>query len=222
MRRLISRVVLCLFVYFISVFVLGRTFDAVANLLAKAGSPELWTVLHQHPFGRGILIGLLAGLMPLDFWLSVSGFFSADISEFLRKLELEQMKKWVVVLFSPFMVAVLGEWIIDWHKMHSKQLTVLSKSSSMPISTIFEGFFSTSCRNVSDVRLDMWGDNFQYQCSLHILWVSVLLMTAGYSLAPWIRARLQPTQMTEHEESIVDFSGDNDPESKTTERTEER
>src|SRR5580658_6937584 len=138
MRRLISRVVLCLFVYFISVFVLGRTFDAVANLLAKAGSPELWTVLHQHPFGRGILIGLLAGLMPLDFWLSVSGFFSADISEFLRKLELEQMKKWVVVLFSPFMVAVLGEWIIDWHKMHSKQLTVLSKSSSMPISTIFE------------------------------------------------------------------------------------
>lgn len=168
MRRLISRIVLGLFIYFTSVFVLGRSFDGVANFLAKIGAPDLRVALHQHPFGRGLLIGLLAGLVPLEFWLSVSGFFRADVPQFLKNLDLEQMKKWAIVFFSPFMIMALLEWAVDWHAMHSKQLTVLSESSSMPISTIFEGFFATNCRNVSDVRLDLWSDNFQFHCSLHM------------------------------------------------------
>ena len=179
-------------------------------------------VLRQHPFSSGVLIGLVSGLIPLDFWLSVSGFFRADILEFLKKLDLEEMKKWVFVIFSPFMIMTVLDWVIDWHAMHSRQLTVLSNSSSMPISTMFDGFFSTNCRNVSDVRLDIWTNNFDYQCSVHILWVSSLLTAAGYSLAPWIRAHLQPTQMIDLDEPVAESSDAIDPESKMAESVEEK
>jgi hypothetical protein len=188
-----------------------------------AGSPELWVALHQHPFGRGFLQGLLAGLIPLEVWLSISGFFSADIPEFLKKMDLERMKIWVVAIFSPIMVMVLFTWLMDWYATHSKRVTVLQESSSLPpISTLFEGFFSTNCRNVSDIRLDLWGDNFLFHCAIHIQLISVFLMTAGYSLAPVIRAHLQPTQMREHEESAIDSGDEAEPESKMAESTEKQ
>jgi hypothetical protein len=107
--------------------------------------------------------------------------------------------------------------------MHSKRVTVFQETSSVPpISTIFEGFFSTNCRNVSDVRLDLWGDNFLFRCTIHVLLISAFLTTAGYSLAPVIRAHLQPTQMRGHEESVTDSSDETDPESKIAESTEKQ
>ena len=222
MKRLFLRVIVCVFVYTTSVWVLGRTASALAYLLSKAGSPELWEVLHQHPFGRGIVTGLLAGLIPLEVWLSVSGFFSAEIPEFLKKLDLERMKVWIVALYSPIMIMVLLTWLIDWYAVHSKRVTVLQESSSVPISTIFEGFFSTNCRNVSDSRLDLWSDNFLFHCTIHIRLISTFLMAAGYSLAPVIRAHLQPTPVTEDEEPIAGSADDIDPESKMAESTEKQ
>jgi len=222
MQRLFLRVVLCVFVYINSVWIVGRTANALAYLLSKIDSSSLWGVLHQHPFGRGILVGLLAGLIPLEFWLSVSGFFSADVPEFLKKLDLERMKIWVVAFFSPIIIMALLSWLIDWYAMHSKRVTVLQGSSSVPISTIFEGFFSTNCRNVSDVRLDLWSDNFLFHCTIHIQLISAFLTSAGYSLAPLVRAHLQPTQMTDFEESVADSSEEIDPESKMAESTKEK
>jgi hypothetical protein len=190
--------------------------------LSKAGSPELWEVLHQHPFGRAIFTGLLAGLIPLEVWLSVSGFFSADIPEFLKKLDLERIKIWVAALYSPIMILALLSWLVDWHAMHSKRATVLAEAPSVPISTIFEGFFSTNCRNVSDVRLDLWSDNFLFHCTIRIQLISAFLMAAGYSVAPIIRASLQPTQMTDHDESATGSAEEADPESKMAESTEKQ
>jgi hypothetical protein len=190
--------------------------------LSKAGSPELWDVLHQHPFGRGIVTGLLAGLIPLEFWLSVSGFFSAEIPEFLKRLDLERMKVWIAAIYSPIMILALLTWLIDWYAIYSKRVTVLAGGSSVPISTIFDGFFSTNCRNVSDSRLDLWSDNFLFHCTIHIQLISAFLMAAGYSLAPVIRARLLSTQMTDHEEPVAECSDEIDPESKMAESTQEK
>jgi hypothetical protein len=187
-----------------------------------AGSPELWLAIHQHPFGRGFLQGLLAGLIPLEVWLSISGFFSADIPEFLKKLDLERMKIWVAAIYSPILILALLDWLVDWYAIYSKRVTVLSEGSSLPISTIFDGFFSTNCRNVSDSRLDLWSDNFLFHCTIHIQLISAFLMAAGYSLAPVIRAHLQPTQMTDNEESVAESSGEIDPESKMTESAQEK
>lgn len=222
MRRLFLRVIVCVFIYTTSVWALGRTAVALAYLLSIAGSPELWVALHQHPFGRGFLQGLLAGLIPLEVWLSVSGFFSADIPEFLRKLDLERMKVWIAAIYSPIMILALLTWLIDWYAIYSKRVTVLAESSSVSISTIFEGFFSTNCRNVSDTRLDMWSDNFLLHCTIHIQLISAFLMAAGYSLAPIIRAHLEPTQMTEPEEPVTDSSDEIDPESKMAESSEKQ
>jgi hypothetical protein len=168
------------------------------------------------------MFGLFAGFIPLEVWLSVSGFFSADIPEFLKKLDLERMKIWVAAFFSPIMIVALLGWISDWHAMHSKRATVLQESSSAPISTIFQGFFSTNCKNVSDVRLDLWSDNFSFHCATHIQLISIFLTASGYSLAPVIRAYLQPTQMTVHEDSITGSSDEFDLESKKAESTEKQ
>jgi hypothetical protein len=222
MKRLFLRVIVCVFVYNTSVWALGRTASALAYLLAKAGSPELWEVLHQYPFGRAILTGLLAGFIPLEVWLSVSGFFNADIPQFLKKLDLERMKIWIIAIYSPIMILALLNWLIDWNAMHSRGVTVLHESSSVPISEIFEGFFSTNCRNVSDARLNLWSDNFLFHCTIHIQLISVFLMAAGYSLAPIIRAHLEPTQMTEPEEPVTDSSDEIDSESKMAESTEKQ
>jgi len=164
----------------------------------------------------------LAGLIPLEVWLSVSGFFSVNIPEFLRKLDLERMKVWIVALYSPIMILALLNWLIDWYAIYSKRVTVLAEGSPVPISTIFDGFFSTNCRNVSDSRLDLWSDNFLLHCTIHVRLISAFLMTAGYSLAPLIRAHLQPTQMTHNDESVGDPSGEIDPESKMVESTREK
>jgi len=164
----------------------------------------------------------LAGLIPLEVWLSVSGFFSVNIPEFLRKLDLERMKVWIVALYSPIMILALLNWLIDWYAIYSKRVTVLAEGSPVPISTIFDGFFSTNCRNVSDSRLDLWSDNFLFHCTIHIQLISAFLMAAGYSLAPVIRARLLSTQMTDHEEPVAECSDEIDPESKMAESTQEK
>jgi hypothetical protein len=222
MQRLFLRVVLCVFVCVNCCWIVGRSANALAYLLSKIGSSELWAVLHQYPFGRGILVGLLAGLIPLEFWLSVSGFFSKDIPEFLKKLDLERMKIWIAVIFSPIFIMALLSWIVDWYTMHSKHVTVLAESSSMPISTIFQGFFSTNCGNVSDVRLDLWSDNFVFHCTEHIQLLSAYLTAAGYSLATFVKAHLQPTQMIDQDEPVAEPSDEIAQESKMAEKTEEK
>ncbi len=132
------------------------------------------------------------------------------------------MKIWVAAIYSPIMIMVLLTWLIDWYAMHSKRVTVLQDSSSVPIPTIFEGFFSTNCKNVSDSRLDLWSDNFLFHCTIHIQLIAAYLTTVGYSLAPIIRAHLQPTQMAEDEEPTDDTADDIDPESKMAESTEKQ
>jgi hypothetical protein len=187
MRRLALRIVLCLVIYFNSVWIIQKTLNAAAYLTAKSGADGLWQAVHEYPFASSLAVGFIAGLIPLQFWVSVSGFFSSDLPEFLKKLELEKMKRWVVVLLSPVFLMAIGGWIIDWETMHSEKVSVLAGSLSAPISSIFEGFLSETCKNVSDVRLDIWPDNFWFRCMLHIQLVSVCLITAGYSLAPWFR-----------------------------------
>lgn len=216
MRRLVLRSSLCVLIYLPSVWIVGRVTNAVAYLTARSGESGIWEAVHQHPFGRSIVVGFLAGLIPLQLWLSVSGYLRAEIPDFLNRLELEQMKRWVVALFSPLIVLEFLTWIIDWSATHSKRVTVLAESSSMPLSTMFEGFFSTECRNVSDIRLDLWSDNFIYHCMAHISVISAFLTAAGYSLAPLVSRHFLPPVRLENSESDNDSPREDGPESKIT------
>ncbi len=187
MRRWALRIVLCLVIYFNSVWIIQKTLDALAYLTARSGADGLWQAIHEYPFGKALAVGFIAGLIPLQFWLSVSGFFSSELPEFLKKLELEKMKRWVAVLLSPVILIAVVVWIIDWEVMHSKTASVLVDGSSAPISSIFQGFLSTDCKNVSDTRLEIWPDNFWFHCMMHVQLILAYFIAAGYSLAPWIR-----------------------------------
>jgi hypothetical protein len=222
MRRLIFRVVFGLLVYFTSVWTIGRVVSGLAYVTSISGAPGLWQILHQHPYGRSIAVGLVAGSIPFQLWLSVSGHFSSNLPEFFRKLELDSMKRWVVLLISPIMVLALVHWIVSWSDMHSRQVTVLSGDSSMPYWSIFDGFFSTECRNASDARLDVWGENFMYQCLVHVQLIAAFLTAVGYSLAPWISAHIPRNSMATDPGPIDELPGESASESKMTENIEEQ
>jgi hypothetical protein len=189
MQRLIVRVLLSLLIYNTSAWLVGRTARVVAYLLGDWGAPDAWKVFQGFLFTRSIAIGILAGLVPLQLWLTVSGLVRAEVPEFLKKLELEQMKPWIVVMYSPILALTLWVWLIDWSAMRSRGLGVLQTSSSVPIWQMFDGFFESNCQNVIDNRLSLWTDNFAYQCSIHVLWVSSFMIAVGYSFAPLIRSR---------------------------------
>jgi hypothetical protein len=187
MRKIALKLVLSILVYSVSVTTVRGLANAIAYLMAKGGSADLWRILHEHPLGRSICLGFLAGLIPLQSLLAASGFFRQDIPDFLKKLDLEGMKRYVVILASPAAVVALWQWVSDWLAMHSKHVTVFQESSTINLSRMFEGFFSENCRNVSDLRLDLWSDNFPMQCVVHVVQISIFLTAAAYSLAPWVR-----------------------------------
>jgi hypothetical protein len=220
MLRLILRIVLSFVIYNITLFVTRSLVNAAAFLLVKGGSPELWIFLHQHLLGKSIAIGFLAGLIPIEFLFSVSGFFRSNFSQYLRGLDLEKMKRWIIVLTSPVAIVALGMWISDWFTLRSNLTSVLTEGPSLPISRMFEGFFSASCGNVSDIRLELWGDNFAYRCMVHALELSIICSAAAYSLAPWVRQQLltrvaidHPTPLdVRHEEDEMQTSTNEDDE----------
>jgi hypothetical protein len=188
MRHLVIRIVFALLIFNTSAWLIRRMANVVAYFLAKGGTPDLWNLLRDHPFGTSIAIGVLAGLIPLEIWLAISGLVRAEVPELLRKLDLDQMKRWTVVLYSPVFAMTLFSWVHDWFAMRSKFQSVLQANSPMPISRMFEGFFASNCRDVYDNRLNLWTDNFAFQCTLHTMMISTLLMTAGYSMAPFLRS----------------------------------
>ncbi|HTB95786.1 MAG TPA: hypothetical protein VK716_02160 [Terracidiphilus sp.] len=205
MRWLIIRILLAFFIFNTTAWLLGRAFYAASYLLARNGAPELWEVLHQYPFGKSIAIGLLAGLVPFELWLIASGFIRREILDFLAKLELDRMKPWLVVMYSPVLFMAIADWVMDWNAMHSRTISVLGDSPTMPIWKIYEGFFSTTCQNLNlgDHRLDLWNENFTYQCTVHVLTLSTFIMAAGYSIAPFLKSRLPDKEWAKPQE--IDF-----------------
>lgn len=196
-RHLVVRTVLALFIYNTSAWLVGKVAYGIEYLLAWLGDASLWNVLHAHPFAKSVGVGIAAGFIPFQLWLTLSGFIRAEVPEFLEKLNLERMKSWMVVLYSPILaISVLG-WVDDWIAMRARTMTVLQDSSTMPVWRMFDGFFSTNCRNVSDYRLDLWTDNFAFQCTMHVLIISTFLTAAGYSLTPWIKSRIPRKTWTE-------------------------
>lgn len=190
MWRPILKIVMSFVIYNITVSVVNNLVNGAAFLLAKGGAPDLWRILHQHLAWKWIGVGFVAGFIPLQFLFSMFGFFRANLPSYFGGLALEKMKRWIVVLASPVAIVALLKWMEDWYAMRSQSSTALSRSSSMHLSRMFEGFFSTGCRDVSDLRLSLWVDNFTYQCALHVLQLTIFLSAAAYSVAPWVRGWL--------------------------------
>ena len=201
MWRGILQVAISFVIYLLSVWIVSSTADTLANLMAKIGSPELWVFLRQHFLGQSIAVGFLAGLIPLRLFLSVSGYFRPDVPEFFKKLDLEEMKRWIVVLVSPIAFLVLAQWMHDWSAMRSRTASV-QDGLSMHFSEMVEAFFSGNCKDPSDIRIDLWVDSFSYQCMVHVLQVSVFLQAAAYSLAPWARQQFLKSVANDNPESM--------------------
>jgi hypothetical protein len=218
MPRWIPRIFLCLFFYTTSVWAVGRIAAGVAYLFARGGSLDLWQFLHGHPFARALVVGLLAGIIPLQAWLAASGLMDRKIQAYLWRLKLDRLKPWIVVFCSPILLLALFVWIIRWFENRSLHSSVLFAASPYPFSDFLGGFMSTDCSDAGNWGAMFWGDSIS--CMIHVQLISAWLLTAGYSLAPFVRKRVLALLSGENPESFDREPAENIQESKMTEKTE--
>jgi hypothetical protein len=219
MPRWIPRFLLCIFFYSISIYVIGRLADVLAFLFAKSGSPDLWQMLHEHIFVRALLVGLLAGLVPLQTWIAATGVFNPKHVIFLKRLNPDRLKPWVFVFLSPVIVFALLRWAMQWYENSSRNSSVLQATSPYRFSEFFNGFFSTDCSIVSESNM-FWRDGYGFSCLVHRQLIAIWLIAIGYSLAPAVRKRVMPLFNMDHPDPIDEPSTENITESTITEKTE--
>jgi hypothetical protein len=219
MPRWIPRFLLCIFFYSISIYVIGKLADFLAFLLAKSGSPDLSQMLHEHIFVRALLVGLLAGLVPLQTWVAAIGVFNPKHEILLRRLNPDRLKSWVFVFLSPVAVFALLRWIMQWHENSSQYSSVLQTTSPYRISDLFNGFFSTDCSIASESNV-FWRDGYGFSCLVHRQLIAIWLIAIGYSLAPAVSKRVIPLFNMDHPDPMDEPSPENITESTITEKTE--
>ena len=219
MPRWIPRFLICIFFYSISIYVVGRLADVLAYLLAKSGSTDLWQMLHEHIFARALLVGLLAGLVPLQTWIAAVGVFNPKHKILLKRLNPDRLKPWVFVYLSPVIVIALLRWAFQWYENRSQYSSVLQTTSPYRFSEFFNGFFSTDCSNAAESAV-FWRDQYGLSCMVHRQLIAIWLIAIGYSLAPAVRKRVIPLFNMDHPHSIDEPSTENITESTITEKTD--
>ncbi len=157
---------------------------------------DLWLFLQGHPFERALAVGLLAGMAPLQIWLSASGLMNRKIRLYLLRLKLDRLKPWIAVFYSPILLLALVHWTVQWFENRSRFASVLLTDSPYPFSDFFRGFLTTDCSRGGSWAAMFWGDNYGLGCMIHVQLITAWLLAAGYSLAPFVRKR------------VMDLSGD--------------
>lgn len=219
MPRWIPRFLLCIFFYSISIFAVGRLAEVLAYLLAKSGSLDLWQMLHEHIFVRALLVGLLAGLVPLQAWIAAIGVFNPTHEILLKRLNPDRLKSWVFVFLSPVIVIALLRWAFQWYENRSQYSSVLQTTSPYRFSEFFNGFFSTDCSNAAESAV-FWRDQYGLSCMVHRQLIAIWLIAIGYSLAPMVSKRVIPLFNMDHPHPIHEPSTENITESTITEKTD--
>jgi hypothetical protein len=219
MPRWIPQFLICIFLYSISVYVVGRLAEVLAYFLAKSGSVALWQLLHEHPFVRSFLVGLIAGLVPFRTWIAASGVFNPRFARTLKRLNPDLLKPWVFLYLSPVFVMALLRWTMQWHENRRLSTSVLQTISAYPLSEFFKGFLATNCSSGGESAF-FWRDEYGLGCMKHMASIAIWLTAIGYSLAPAARKQVLPLFKTERP-TLVEGPSDEDLQGSTiTEKTD--
>lgn len=198
------KIVVCLFIYFLSVRIIGGLFSGTAFLSAKSGSLEFGNALDQHPYVRALSIGVLAGLVPMRIWLAISGVFKRNIENYLRELKTESLHAWLWAFFCPlFLLDFLG-WILNWVDMSARNASVLQTSSSYHLSDLVRGYFSTDCSWTGLWPMEPSETKTSFRCMMHIQMISLWLMSVGYSVAPFVIRKMSAQSAEPLSDSEID------------------
>ena len=206
----LPRAVICVFIYFLLVRLINGLITALAFITTKAGSSDFSVALHRHPFARALVVGVIAGLVPMRFWLAVSGVFNSNIENYLRNLKTESMKPWIWAFFSPVFVLDLLGWVGIWFEMNGRSTTVLQITSSYRLSDLVSGYFSTDCSGAGYWPLESWEMKTSFRCIFHVQMLSLVFLSVGYSIAPLLSRKFlaivaeQPPQTDHIEEPAIE------------------
>lgn len=210
MRRIFS-IFLCLLQYWITVLVTSQLIRAVAHLLLKAGALEPWIWFNSHPILRGLLVGILAGLMPIGTILGALGRFRRFDVDFLENLDTEKPKRWFWLIFSPLLFVDL----IHWRNLQIHNSSVFAEGSPYSIRSLVNYFLSTTdCGHVMD-----WSSAMEFECFERPVLHWLLATSIGFSLAPairnWSHAAFQNEHQLPHEAALPDATDESTMEVKT-------
>jgi hypothetical protein len=158
-------------------------------ILIRAGAQLPLHLLDTHILWRSLMVGFLAGVLPVGLLLASFGWLKPLASSSEPQSIKGQPKFWTWVPYSLWMLFGTTGWILgNWN--HS----VLTTTSGPPIAGAFRVFFIDSCG-----RTGTWADflGCQYQVEYSVPWV----LSIGYSLAAipvFLRSQsLRPTQDNE-------------------------
>jgi hypothetical protein len=177
LRRLLS-VLLSLLQFWITLQVASTFVKALAYLLFKAGASEAWRWYTLHPVIRGLLVGLFAGLIPMQAVLGVFWRSSPFGGSFLQNLDLDKSRRWLWLIFTPAFLIVL----VHWWTQQSYASTVFGGNSARSMSNLLSYLvLTTDCGHVSD-----WSSNIEFECFERPVLYWLLTTSIGFSFAPMI------------------------------------
>jgi hypothetical protein len=210
-----------MFFYGTSIWVVGGIANGLSTLMAKIGSPELWKMLHEHLFVRALMVGLIAGLVPLRIWIAAAGIFNRKFERGLKRINPDLLKPWVFMFLSPVIVIAFLRWTFQWFENGSQYSSVLQTTSPYQLSEFFKGFFSTNCSNASESNV-FWRDGYGLSCMVHVQLIVIWMIAIGYSLAPAVRKKAMILFNTDNSVPMDEPSTANIQESTITEKTDIR
>jgi len=176
MWRWIIRAYVSLVLFLFFLFGSGVVLVRVAHALAEIGWPYPLQEIHSHLLVAMFLLGLASGQVILGSNFTGKGWFRSRDGRTYEGFRLEELKPWTW-LFGSFIFA-LG--VVVW-SMEQIEISAHWKPS---LASFYHDFFMPDCSNA---RFADYKNSITVTCTMHLLFVGILVASVGYSLAPFVR-----------------------------------
>jgi hypothetical protein len=160
-------------------------------ILVKAGALFPLHLFDTHILWRSLLVGLLAGALPVSFVLAGVGW----LKPFQRNGQMASINRqpqfWTWIPYSCWLLYGISSWVTqNWN--HS----VLTLTRP-PIAEAFRSFFTDPCGPTGT-----WTDLFA--CRYQVEFTAPWILSIGYSLATiLVSLRSQATTLTQNDENSI-------------------
>jgi len=176
MWRWVIRSYVSVMVFWVLMFGAAVALKEVDHLLLLVGSSVFSRLVHAHTLWTLFLLGMVAGQVPLGSNFTGEGWFRSKDGQTYEGMKLEELKPWTWLLVCPLFLLGVVLWFLE--KNESSVLSNLSFGS------FYHEFLMPNCSNVG-----LRAYQFNFSCTMQLLFVGFWVAAIGYSLAPMIRKR---------------------------------
>lgn len=180
--------------FFVAAYLIAvRLFNVGYFLLIKAGATLPSGIFNSHDLARAALVGLLAGMLPVELILSGFGWFRSPNSEVPAGALGFRPQRWTWIPFTCWLLY----GIVKWASEQGAQ-SVLATSRPITPTSILNTFFLSPCRSGWLLSLT----NVE-PCSRQLIYTTLWVGSVTYSGAAFLLAFTKSNRKhTLHEDTI--------------------